>query len=260
MRIQFYVLIAGFLCFALFASAQEKLTNKDVVSMSTAKVAQELILTKMSASSCEFNLGAAALIELKTARVSEKIVKAMFDASPPKQPLKNDDIIQLHEADVSRTLILEAIKKTPNKFDTSVDGLVKLTTAKVPDAVVKEMMKPSPAQLAASSSPKEVAPFAPKTGATEPQPETKSNGVVAWEKVTVTTIAADVKGLVRVGDISTSASRLYGKQARLREEAVEKLKKEGAKKGASIVYIQSENFAPTPLNTVSISGVAYKQK
>ena len=40
---------------------------------------------------------------------------------------------------------------------------------------------------------------------------------------------------------------------------IEKLKKEAALKGATHVLIQSENFAPTPVNTVSISGVAYKK-
>lgn len=257
-----FLLFLGLFYTALTASAQEKLTNKDVVSMTTAKVAQDLILTKMTASSCDFNLGSAALVELKTARVSEKVVKAMFRASPPKVPLKNEDVIQLNNADVSRSIILEAIKVTPNKFDTSVDGLVKLTIAKVPDAIVKEMLKsPSNSSSATSTGFKEAMNTAkPANTVSQTQIDTNPNEAVIWDKVIITNIADEVKNLTKVGDISVSASRLYGKQARLREEAIEKLKKEGAKKGATIVYIQSENFAPTPLNTVSLSGVAYKKK
>ena len=109
--------------------------------MVTAKVSQDLVLTKISTSKCQFDLTPASLIELKTARVSEKLVKAMFEAAPPKTSLTNEDIVKLHEAEVSRTIILEAIKKMPGKYDVSVDGLVKLSNAKVPDALVKEMVK-----------------------------------------------------------------------------------------------------------------------
>lgn len=124
-----------------YAHSQEVLTNKDVVSMVTAKVSQDLVLTKIKTSECQFDLTPDGLVELKAARVSDKLVKTMFEAVPPKTPLTNEDIVKLHEAEVSRTIILEAIKKTPGKYDVSVDGLVKLANAKVPDALVKEMMK-----------------------------------------------------------------------------------------------------------------------
>ncbi|MEO6904205.1 MAG: hypothetical protein ABI315_13785 [Bacteroidia bacterium] len=79
------------------------------------------------------------------------------------------------------------------------------------------------------------------------------------EKVIVTRNSDDVKGLRRAGDVSAETSRIYGKQSKLREETTIKIKKEAAKIGASIVFIQVDEFAMTPINNVNMIGVAYFQ-
>ena len=86
---------------------------------------------------------------------------------------------------------------------------------------------------------------------------------VSGEKVSeediITRNPEDIKGLTRLGDVSSEASRLYGKQSKLRDEATKKLKKEAAKLGASIVLITVDNFAMTPINNVNMVGTAYKK-
>ena len=79
-----------------------------------------------------------------------------------------------------------------------------------------------------------------------------------WEKVVVTRNNDDVKGLCRVDDVTASAKKVFGDQTALREAATMNIKKAAAKKGASVVLIQVDNFAMTPINNVSLVGVAYK--
>jgi hypothetical protein len=80
-----------------------------------------------------------------------------------------------------------------------------------------------------------------------------------WQKVVVTRNNDDVKGLKRAGDVNAETKNIYGKQAQLREEATEIIKKQAAKLGASMVLVQVDNFATTPINNVTMIGVAYYQ-
>ncbi len=79
-----------------------------------------------------------------------------------------------------------------------------------------------------------------------------------YQKVIITNNDADVKGLSRVGEVTGKHSILYGGQAKIRNAAMEKLKREAANQGAHIVLIQSDQFSMTPINNVLIQGVAYK--
>lgn len=79
-----------------------------------------------------------------------------------------------------------------------------------------------------------------------------------WERVTVTRNADDVNSMTRVGDVSTTAKMVFGSPDGLRKTATIRLQKEAAKKGASLVLIQKDDFQPTPINNVSLLGVAYK--
>jgi hypothetical protein len=242
--------------------AQEALSNKEIINLQASKVSQDIILAKISSTKCQFDLTAQGLIDLKAGKISDKVVKAMFVASPPTETMTNDDVIKLSDSDVSSTILKEKISKTAHKFDVGSEALIKLKTAKVSDSIVKEMIL-NPTQGGVSGVvAKTIIPVSPTTVATTPVSPTSGNSTpstITSKDIIVTTVYEEVKNLKRVGDISVSASKLMGKQEKLRIEAIEKLKKEAVLKGATHVFIQSENFAPTPTNTVSISGVAYKR-
>lgn len=80
-----------------------------------------------------------------------------------------------------------------------------------------------------------------------------------WESVTVTRNSDDVKGLKKICDINVSAKRMFGGQAKLRKEAIEKAKEKAFEKGAQIVLIEEDNFEATPINNVNIVGEAYAE-
>jgi hypothetical protein len=240
--------------------AQDALSNKEIINLQASKISQDIILAKIGSTKCQFDLTAQGLIDLRAGKISDKVVKLMFVASPPIETMTNDDVIKLSDSNVSTTILKEKISKTAHKFDVESNDLIKLKAAKVSDSIVKEMiLNPTQGVL-----PKTTIPVSRATVATAPATpsvsQTGSNSIQTSNKdIIVTTVYEEVKNLNRIGDISASASKVFGKQEKLRIEAIEKLKKDAASKGATHVFIQSENFAPTPTNTVSISGVAYKK-
>ncbi|MCU0467445.1 MAG: hypothetical protein MUF58_02505 [Arcicella sp.] len=236
--------------------AQNALSNKEIINLQASKISQDIILAKISSTKCQFDLTTQGLIDLKAGKISDKVVKAMFVASPPTETMTNDDVIKLSDSDVSTTILKEKISKTAHKFDVSSEALIKLKEAKVLNSIVKEMIL-NPMQV---NAPSVVVAATVPVGTTTPTTNVKNNvGTISWEQVIVTNAFEEVKGLTRVGEVSASASRAYGKEERLRKEAVEKLKKEAAIKGATHVLLQSNSFAPTPFNTVSLGGVCYKK-
>lgn len=244
--------------------AQDALSNKEIVNLQASKISQDIILAKIGSTKCQFDLTAQGLIDLRAGKISDKVVKAMFVASPPTETMTNDDVIILSDSDVSTTILKEKISKTAHKFNVESNDLIKLKTAKVSDSIVKEMiLNPTQgvvtAMVAKTTIPVNSATVKPSP-ATSSVSQTGSYSTQTSNKdIIVTTVYEEVKNLKRMGDISASASKIFGKQEKLRIEAIEKLKKDAASKGATYVFIQSENFAPTPTNTVSISGVAYKK-
>ncbi len=240
--------------------AQDALSNKEIVNLQASKISQDIILAKIGSAKCQFDLTAHGLIELRAGKISDKVVKAMFVASPPTETMTNDDVIKLSDSDVSTTILKEKISKTAHKFDVESNDLIKLKTAKVSDSIVKEMiLNPTQGVVAKTAILVSSATVTPSP-ATSSVSQTGNNLTQTSNKdIIITTIYEEVKNLKRIGDISASASKVFGKQEKLRIEAIEKLKKDAASKGATHVFIQSENFAPTPTNTVSISGVAYKK-
>ena len=82
---------------------------------------------------------------------------------------------------------------------------------------------------------------------------------IKWEEVILTTNPNDLAGYTRIDEIDAKASKVFGAQKKLRAKASESLKKEAAKLGAELVFIQKENFSNSPINNYYFIGVAYKK-
>ena len=120
--------------------AQNAITNKDIIMMKTSKMSDDIVLTKIKSSGCDFDLSTAGILELKNAKISDKVVKEMLTASPPEEVMTNEDVVKLHQAKISSAIILAKMDVTKHDFDVSPDGLIKLTTAKIPKNIVKKMI------------------------------------------------------------------------------------------------------------------------
>jgi hypothetical protein len=75
-------LLASFWMLTLAASAQtsaDVMSNQSVVDMIKAGFSKELIISKIEASDCKFNMSTQALIDLKKQRVPEEVITAMLN-------------------------------------------------------------------------------------------------------------------------------------------------------------------------------------
>ncbi len=236
--------------------AQDPLTNKEVISLQMAKVSQDIILTKISASKCTFDLTAQGLIELDAAKVSDRIIKSMLISSPPKAILKNQDVIRIAKSEVSTSILREVIKLSPHKFEVTPEALILLKNEKVPDSVVKDMlMSPSQEGLSTPTEIKSVNTNG-STKAESPAVTTKSTPTNQGADIIVTNAFEEVKGLKRVGEFPATVSQIFGVQDKLRIKCLEKIKKDALLKGVTHLLIQSEHFSP---NTMSVICVGYKK-
>lgn len=68
----------------------------------------------------------------------------------------------------------------------------------------------------------------------------------------------EVKGLIRVEEVSAKAMKTFGKQEKLRAQAIEMLKEEAREINATAVLIHKDEWALNPLNNVYLVGVAYR--
>lgn len=126
--------------FTAVGFAQESIANKDIIMMKTSKMSDDIILTKITSSTCDFDLSTSGILELKNAKITDKIVREMLKASPPQEAMTNDDVTNMYQAKISVPVILAKIDATEHDFDVSPEGLIKLTTAKIPKSIVKKMM------------------------------------------------------------------------------------------------------------------------
>ncbi len=79
------VLSIAFLCFAAVSvSAQDVMTNDEVISLTKAGLSSGVIVSKIRGSKTDFDLSTDSLIKLKQAGVSDDIVSAMLDAKNGK--------------------------------------------------------------------------------------------------------------------------------------------------------------------------------
>lgn len=89
-----------------------------------------------------------------------------------------------------------------------------------------------------------------------------------WEKVIITNIPEEVSGLVRKGEVSGKATGAWGAASSAKKvyaNAVEKMKKEAAKKGAHIIYSKDQIVKDGDIMTGQwaksmLNGVAYGYK
>ena len=73
-----------YLTFCLFATisiskAQEIVTNKTIISLTTAGLSTNIIINKIKTAKCSFDLSTDGLIALKTAKVSDEVITVMLD-------------------------------------------------------------------------------------------------------------------------------------------------------------------------------------
>jgi hypothetical protein len=91
MKRSFILLVSLIFAGLLHAQTDETLTNRSIIKMTKAKLADELIIDVIQSSVVNFDLGSDAISNLKSENVTEAVIEAMKKAAgPPKTPLADN--------------------------------------------------------------------------------------------------------------------------------------------------------------------------
>ncbi|MGN6395704.1 MAG: hypothetical protein ACTHMI_09075 [Mucilaginibacter sp.] len=93
-------------------------------------------------------------------------------------------------------------------------------------------------------------------------------GVMEYEKVTITSVESEVKGLYKLSDVSSKAkgTTVYSNQERVKDRAYRKIKIQAAMFGANIIYLTNQRTEGNKYGTyftagstaeTNLTGVAY---
>lgn len=94
------------------------------------------------------------------------------------------------------------------------------------------------------------------------------SGVMDFEKVTITSVESEVKGLFKLSDVSSKAkgTTVYSSQERVKDRAYRKLKIQAAMFGANIIYLSNQRtegnkygsyFTSGSTAETNLTGIAY---
>lgn len=132
------------------AAGGEVLTNQSIISMTTAKLDRDLLLSKISSTKNTFDVTVSGIVQLTQAGVNQEVIVRMITmaadpkmgAPAPRTPevLDNSSIITLVTGKVVKAVVMAKIQATKGNYDTSSAGLVQLTQGKVAADVIKAII------------------------------------------------------------------------------------------------------------------------
>lgn len=82
------------------------------------------------------------------------------------------------------------------------------------------------------------------------------NGVMDFDKVTITSVESEVRGLYKIGDVSSKAkgTTVYSNQERVKDRAYRKMKIQAAMFGANVVYLTNQRTESNKYGSYYTSG------
>lgn len=135
-------LLIFILLFSFAASAQtEALTNSQIIEMSKAGLASEIILKKIENSRIDFDVSTNALIELKKSGVANEIISAMLEKAEANRKYSDVAVSSNSTSDTIPAQIKPAVGQTQpaNKIQPPKDALLSARTI----ALEKSSLQPS---------------------------------------------------------------------------------------------------------------------
>jgi len=142
MKKTFALLVGVVLACLLQAQTADTITNKAILKMTKAKLADELIIDVIQSSVVNFDLSADAIINLKNANVTDPVIEAMKKASgPTKTPVADNESIP--EKEIPQNIIEPAVVTAA---EVAVSTPVIEETKATPQEVVKQTPVPAETQ------------------------------------------------------------------------------------------------------------------
>ena len=247
----------------------EIMDNEDVIKLSNSKIGNAIVKEKLMRTPHKFDVSSEALVRLKTAKVPDAIIKDMIlspnqganaveTSRPSDTPNENSNVAPTAVSQYSRNPNEREVRNTNRDLEREKDREERDREKAIRDKERDEKNRERDAKREADKEERN-REREERYGSREKRDySSRSSERSRPVRIRVVNDLYDVRGLKKIGEVSASASKPDGRQYSLKNEAIDKLKKEAEEKGATHILIQSETFTLTPVNTVKVVGVLYQ--
>jgi hypothetical protein len=247
----------------------EIMGNEDVIKLSNSRIGSAIVKEKLMRTPHKFDVSSEALVRLKDAKVPDAVIKDMIlspnqganaveTSRPNDSPNENSTIAPTVVSQYNRNPNEREVRNTNRDLDREKDRVERDREKAVRD---KERDEKNLERDAKREKEKEERnrEREERYGNREKRDyNSRSSERSRPVRIRVVNDLYQVRGLKKIGESTASASKPDGRQYSLKNEAIDKLKREAEEKGATHILILSETFTLTPVNTVKVVGVLYQ--
>jgi hypothetical protein len=246
----------------------EIMNNEDVIKLSNSKIGSGIVKEKLMRTPHKFDVSSEALVRLKEAKVADAVIKDMIlspyqganaveTSRPSNTPNENSNVAPTAVSQYSRNPNEREVRNTARDLEREKDKEEREREKAIRD---KEREEKNLERDAKREKEKEERnrEREERYGSREKRDYSSSSSRNRPVRIRVVNDLYDVRGLKKIGETTASASKQDGRQYSLKNEAIDKLKREAEEKGATHILISSETFTLTPVNTVKVVGVFYQ--
>ncbi len=247
----------------------EIMNNEDVIKLSNSRIGNTVVKEKLMRTPHKFDVSSEALVRLKQAKVPDAVIKDMIlspyqGANAVATTRPND--VPNENSSVAPTVVSQ-YNRNPNERDARNNNRDAEQDRKKEERELeraerdKERDEKNRLRDAERAKEKEE-----RNREREERYRDRDNRSTSSRnpersrpvRIRVVNDLYDVRGLKKIGESTSIASKPDGRQYSLKNDALDKLKKEAEEKGATHILIQSEVFTLTPVNAVKLVGVFYQ--
>ena len=244
----------------------EIMTNEDVIKLSNSRIGSSIFKEKLMRTPHKFDVSSEALVRLKEAKVADSVIKDMI-LSPNQganavETTRSADVPNENSAVVPT--VVSQYSRNPNERENRNNARdlererVKEEREREKAIRDKEREEKNAEREVKREQEREERNREREERYGKSNTYSRSSTRSRPVRIRVVNDLDDVRGLKKMEEITASASKPDGRQYSLKNEAIDKLKKEAESKGATHILILSETFTLTPVNTVKVVGVLYQ--
>jgi flagellar biosynthesis GTPase FlhF len=256
---------------AMFTASppNEIMGNEDVIKLSNSRIGSAIVKEKLMRTPHKFDVSSEALVKLKEAKVPDAVIKDMIlspnqganaveTSRPSNTPNENSNVAPTAVSQYSRNPNEREVRNTNRDLEREKDREERDREKAIRDKERDEKNRERDAKRELEKEERN-REREERYGSREKRDySSRSSERSRPVRIRVVNDLYQVRGLKKIGEATASASKPDGRQYSLKNDAIDKLKKEAEEKGATHILILSETFTLTPVNTVKVVGVLYQ--
>ncbi len=258
----------------------EIMNNEDVIKLSNSRIGSAIVKEKLMRTPHKFDVSSEALVRLKEAKVSDAVIKDMIlspnqganaveTSRPSNTPNENSNVAPTAVSQYSRNPNEREVRNAARDAEREREREERDREKAIRDKERDEKNAIRDKEREEKNRERDAKRDAEKEERNREREErygsrdkrdygSRSSQRSRPVRIRVVNDLDDVRGLKKIGETSASASKPDGRQYSLKNDAIDKLKREAEEKGATHILILSETFTLTPVNTVKVVGVLYQ--